>query len=168
IYDPTTNPRTAFPNNTIPSTRFSPAAVKMQALLPSPNLPGVVANYQATGIQDLNRYNTDTKIDWYRSQSHHVWRKVSYMNGDVAKKPMLGAAGGGAFGNGDGEGITHVKVWGVGHSWTLSPRFLIDGNWGLSDMNQQVLTSDLALGNFGQDVLGIPGTNETSARACPE
>src|SRR5437667_463283 len=80
IYDPTTNPRTAFPNNTIPSTRFSPAAVKMQALLPSPNLPGVVANYQATGIQDLNRYNTDTKIDWYRSQSHHVWGKFSYMN----------------------------------------------------------------------------------------
>ncbi|PYV01036.1 MAG: hypothetical protein DMG10_18910 [Acidobacteria bacterium] len=44
----------------------------------------------------------------------------------------------------------------------------MDGNWGLSDMNQQVLTSDLALGNFGQDVLGIPGTNDTSARACPE
>ncbi len=173
IYDPLTgNPdgtgRTPFPNNTVPSTRFSSAAAKMQALLPGPNLPGVVANYQATGIQDLNRYNTDTKIDWYRSQSHHVWGKFSYMSADVAKKPMFGAAGGGSFGNGDGEGITHVKVWGVGHSWTLSPKFLIDGNWGLSDMNQQVLTSDLALGNFGQEVLGIPGTNDTSARACPE
>jgi hypothetical protein len=172
IYDPQTGNadgtgRTPFPNNKIPSDRISTAAAKLAALIPATNLPGAVANYQATGVQDLNRYNTDTKFDWYRSQSHHIWGKFSYMDATVSKAPMFGAAGGGSFGNGDGQGITHVKVWGIGHSWTLTPKFLIDGNWGLNAMNQQVITSDLGLGNFGQSVLGIPGTNDTSSRACP-
>ena len=172
IYDPLSgNPdgtgRTPFPNNKIPSNRISPAAAKLASLIPAPNLPGTVSNYQASGVQNLNRYNTDTKFDWFRSQSHHIWGKFSYMSADVSKAPMFGAAGGGSFGNGDGEGITHVKVYGVGHSWTITPKFLIDGNWGLNDMNQHVLTSDLTLGNYGQDVLGIPGTNDTSSRACP-
>ncbi len=172
IYDPSTgNPdgtgRVPFQGNIIPSSRISPAAAKFAALIPAPNLPGLVSNYQATGVQDLNRYNTDTKYDWYRTQNHHIWGKFSYMSADVRKAPMFGDAGGGSFGNGDGEGITHVKVFGVGHSWTITPKFLIDGNWGLNMMNQQVLTSDLGLGNYGQTVLGIPGTNDTSSRACP-
>jgi hypothetical protein len=118
-------------------------------------------------VQNLNRYNTDTNIDWFRTQNHHIWGKFSYMSADVSKASMFGAAGGGSFGNGDGEGITHVKVFGLGHSWTITPKFLIDGNWGANMMNQQVITADLALGNFGQTVLGIPGTNDTSSRACP-
>ncbi len=172
IYDPLTgNPdgtgRTPFAGNKIPTSRISPAAAKLASLIPAPNLPGTVSNYQASGVQNMNRYNTDTKIDWFRSQSHHIWGKFSYMSADVSKAAMFGAAGGGSFGNGDGEGITHVKVFGVGHSWTITPKFLIDGNWGLNAMNQSVLTSDLTLGNYGQSVLGIPGTNDTSSRACP-
>jgi hypothetical protein len=173
IYDPLSgNPadgtgKTPFQGNKIPSNRISPQAAKMAALIPAPNLPGTVSNYLASGIQDLNRYNTDVKVDWFRTQNHHIWGKFSYMDADVVKKPMFGPAGGGSFGNGDGEGITHVKVYGIGHTWTITPRFLIDGNWGLNQMNQQVLTADLALGNFGQSVLGIPGTNDTSTRACP-
>ena len=45
-------------------------------------------------------------------------------------------------GGGDGVGLTDVKVYGFGHNWTLSPNFLIDGNFGFTDMDQQVLTAD--------------------------
>jgi hypothetical protein len=91
------------------------------------------------------------------------------MDATVRKATLFGAGGGGAVGGGgDGEGLTNIKVWGIGHSWTLTPKFLIDGNWGLNDMDQVVHTADLALGNFGQEVLGIPGTNATDPQSCPE
>ena len=174
IYDPLTgNPdgtgRTAFPGNRIPAGRISSAASKMQDLIPQANLPGVTQNYQVSGTEAVNRYNTDVKFDWYRSEKHRVWGKWSWMDAKVAKSTVFGGGGGGAIGGGgDGEGLTDVKVYGFGHTWTVTPRFLIDGNWGLNDMDQEVLTSDIGLGNFGQTVLGIPGTNATDTKSCPE
>lgn len=175
IYDSATgNPdgtgRTPFPGNIIPQNRISSAAATMQALIPLPNIPGrLTENYQISGTEVLNRYNTDIKVDWYRNQNHRIWGKWSFMDATVRKGTVFGEGGGGAIGGGgDGEGLTDVKVYGIGHTWTVSPRFLIDGNFGLNDMDQEVLTSDIGLGNFGQDVLGIPGTNATDPRSCPE
>ncbi|MDA2938314.1 carboxypeptidase-like regulatory domain-containing protein, partial [Acidobacteria bacterium AH-259-A15] len=173
IYDPLTGTdgtgRTPFPNNQIPANRMSSAALKMQDLMPLPNLGGLTSNHQVSGTQVLDRYNTDIKIDWYRSDEHRIWGKWSWMDATVAKGSRFGPGGGGAIGGGgDGEGLTDIIVYGFGHNWTLSPTFLIDGNWGLTDMDQQVLPADLDLGNFGQEVLGIPGTNATDPQSCPE
>jgi hypothetical protein len=51
IYDPNTQQvvngqlvRTAFPNNTIPTTRLDPVALKIQALIPLPDQPGLLVN----------------------------------------------------------------------------------------------------------------------------
>lgn len=174
IYDPLTgNPdgsgKSPFPGNIIPTDRMSPAAVKMQSILPLPNLPGTRNNHEAGGQEVMNRYNTDVKTDWYRSESHRLWGKFSWMDATVENLTKFGPAGGGSIaGSGDGVGSTDVKVYGVGHNWTLSPTFLIDGNFGYTDMNQQVITSDLDLGNFGQEVLGIPGVNTVTGQedAC--
>src|SRR5690606_18904258 len=119
---------------------------------------------------DLNSFPTRRSSDlWYRSDEHRLWGKFSWMDAEVAKDPVFGVGGGGAIGGGgDGVGQTDVKVYGIGHNWTLSPTFLVDGHFGFTDMDQEVITADLGLGNFGQEVLGIPGTNATDAqaRAC--
>lgn len=175
IYDPATGNtdgtgRTPFLGNKIPSSRMSSPALKMQDLVPLPNIANLLtSNYQISGTELMNRYNADVKVDWYRSEKHRIWGKASYMNATVRKDTVFGKGGGGAIGGGgDGEGLTDVHVWGIGHTWTLSPKFLIDGNWGLTDMDQQVLGSDISLGNFGKDVLGLPGVNATDTRSCPE
>jgi hypothetical protein len=174
IYDPLTGNRdgtgrTAFAGNIIPANRISSAATKIQDRLPLPNLPGLVNNFQLSGPEKFNRHNGDAKIDWYHTDKHRVWGKFSNMSAVVAHDPVLGAAGGGGIGGqDDGEGLTDVKVYGFGHTWTISPKFLVDGNFGLNDMDQKCFTADLGLGNFGQSVLGIPGTNDTASRACPE
>jgi hypothetical protein len=175
IYDPLTGDanggnKTPFPNNIIPSDRLDPAAVEMANRLPALTFPDqLTSNHQVTGGQALDRYNTDIKVDWYASDNARIWGKWSWMDASVAKDTRFGPAGGGAVGGGgDGEGLTDVKVYGVGYNWTLSPTMLLDGNFGYTDMDQEVLTSDLDLGNFGQDVLGIPGTNATDDRSCPE
>ncbi|MGH9338016.1 MAG: TonB-dependent receptor domain-containing protein [Acidobacteriota bacterium] len=166
IYDPLTgNPdgtgRQPFPNNVIPENRLSPAAVKMVSFLPLPNLPGVDDNFGISGTEAMDRHNIDMKLDWYRSQQHSVWGKFSWMDAEVAKSPRFGIEGGGGAigGGGDGVGLTDVRVWGIGHSLTLSPTFLVDGNFGFTDMDQEVLTADIGLGNFAQEVLGFPGAN---------
>lgn len=52
IFDPSSNfvvngvtYRNPFPNNTIPVTQLDPVALKVEAYLPLPNLPGLVSNY---------------------------------------------------------------------------------------------------------------------------
>jgi hypothetical protein len=174
IYDPLTgNPdgsgKTAFPGNIIPADRISPAAVAMQSQLPPPNRPGLTSNYEISGTEAMDRLNYDFKVDWYRTDAHRLWGKFSWMDAEVTKGTIFGPGGGGAIGGGgDGVGATDVKVYGIGHNWTISPTFLMDANFGYTDMDQVVQTSDLVLGNYGQEVLGIPGTNAAAGqdKAC--
>ena len=161
--------RTPFSGNIIPSDRFDDAAMTMLDLVPSANLPGITSNHEVGGQEILNRYNTDIKGDWYRTDADRLWGKYSWMAAQVNTNSGFGLGGGGAIGrSGDGVGDTDVRVYGIGQTWTLSPTFLLDTNFGFTDMDQQVLGQDFAFGNFGQDVLGIPGTNaaEGQAQAC--
>ncbi len=174
IFDPLTgNPdgsdRMPFNNNQIPSGRLSPAAVAMAGLVPLPNLPGLTSNFEASDQEVMERNHFDVKLDWQRSQLHRIWGKFSLMDAEVTKNPIFGPGGGGAIGGGgDGVGDTDVKVYTIGHTWSFSPSFLWDGNFSYTDMDQEVRTADLDRGNFGLDVLGIPGTNapDAQARAC--
>jgi hypothetical protein len=165
IFDPWTgNPggsgKSPFPGNIIPQDRISPAASRMQDLLPLPNLPGLAGNYEISGSDAMDRHHYDVKVDWLRSDQHRIWGKFGWMDAEVKGEPLFGMAGGGGVGAvGDGVGATDVRVYGIGHNWTISPTFLMDANFGYTDMDQEVLTADLVLGNFGLDVLGIPGTN---------
>ena len=65
VYDPATgngdgSGRTPFPGNLIPSGRIAPAALKLEAITPLPNVAGALANdYYATGPYSVNRNTTD-------------------------------------------------------------------------------------------------------------
>jgi hypothetical protein len=72
IYDPTTgNP---FPNNSIPSSRFDPAAVKIQAYFLAPNLPGnlIANNYRALGVSTSPAAKEFGRIDYNVSAKNRV------------------------------------------------------------------------------------------------
>ena len=60
---------------------------------------------------------------------------------------------------GDG-GFTKVYQVTGGQTWTLAPTLLMDMTFGFSRQKQDVLGPDFNAGNFGLDVLGIPGTND--------
>src|SRR5207253_451512 len=57
-------------------------------------------------------------------------------------------------------GNTKVYQFTAGQTWTLSPTVLMDQTFGFSRQKQDVLGPDFNAGNFGLDVLGIPGTND--------
>jgi hypothetical protein len=165
LYDPATgNPdgtgRTEFPGAIIPAGRISALAQQIQALYPAPNNPGtdngLQNNLYLARDPTANRGNYDFKMDWSRTNDHHIFFKFSTMQAKVCDLFKLG------FDNA-GCGNTHVYVPTVGHTWTLSPTTVIDGSFGMNKQNQTAQGGDFGT-NFGSDTFGIPGTNGPDPR----
>src|SRR5258707_10648785 len=165
VYDPLTgNPdgtgRQAFPNNTIPSTRFDPASITLASLLPALTRPDSNnLNYDAYGAYKFNRDNWDFKVNYNPTSKAMVWGRYSFSPMDIIAPFVLGKAGGDVFNGGNpGHAGGRVQSWGAGFTYALSPTLLIDGNAGYTRQNIGA-TGDPENGNFGLDVLKIPGNN---------
>ncbi len=89
LYDPATPGATGtgmgrqrFANNIVPASRLSPVALKLNAYLPSPNLPGILNNYNVNipFRNDGNSY--DSRVDHNFTQQTKIFAKaaVSYYN----------------------------------------------------------------------------------------
>jgi hypothetical protein len=167
IYDPTTGTsngvgRSQFSNNSIPAGMISPIALKVQQLFPLPNNPGTGAggltnNYKRQEDRTFARDNYDTKVNWNRTSAHQIWGKFSYMNAVV--DDLTNYLGPDPNASGDG-GFTKVYQATGGQTWTLTPTMLMDMTFGFGRQNQHVYGPDFQAGNYGLDVLGIPGTND--------
>ncbi len=170
LSDPSTgNPdgtgRAPFPNNVIPLSQQSPITLKMQALIPEPNLPGTTSNYYASGPVTFNRDNVDAKVNWNQSEKTLLWAKYSVMKALVSDKFSLGPAGGVGLINGGGAGTGDVliQVGTIGGVHTFTPTFLMDGTMSISRDPLSLVAPDSG-SYFGLNVLGIPGTNGPGIR----
>jgi hypothetical protein len=167
IYDPMTgNPdgsgRLPFPNNQIPANRLNPIALKIQQLYPGANsggigLGGLTNNHQREETRTVDRKNYDMKLNWNRTGAHQIWGKFSFMNAVV--DDLTNYLGPDPNAEGDG-GFTKVYQATAGQTWTIGQSMLLDSTFGFSRQKQDVLGPDFGAGNFGLDVLGIPGTND--------
>jgi hypothetical protein len=168
IYDPATgNPdgtgRVPFAGNVIPANRINPIARQiLQQLAPLPNRSGIGAggyteNYQRQETRTTDRDNYDVKVNWNRTSAHQVWWKFSYM--DAVVDDLTNYLGPDPDASGDG-GLTKVWQLTTGHTWTLGPTMIMDGTFGFSRQDQDVLGPDFQAGFYGLDTLGIPGTND--------
>lgn len=162
LYDPNTGTngtgRTQFTNFTIPSAQISSIAKAVMGYYPKVNtsrdlnsnqlLDDFVQNRQTK----VDRGNYDGKLTWQRNKAHSIWGKFSTLRANVTDNYILG------FDNGS-LGDTKVYVASVGHTWTLSPTLLLDGNFGYNRQNQTVTGPDYGK-NLGLDI-GIPGVNDS-------
>ena len=170
LSDPSTgNPdgtgRAPFPNNVIPLSQQSPIALKMQSLIPEPNLPGTASNYYASGPVTFNRDNVDAKVNWNQSDKTSLWAKYSVMKALVSDRFSLGPAGGVGLinGGGAGSGDVLIQVGAIGGVHTFTPNFLMDGTMAISRDPVSLIPPDSGT-YFGLNVLGIPGTNGPGIR----
>ncbi|MBS1791355.1 MAG: TonB-dependent receptor [Acidobacteria bacterium] len=164
LYDPSTGGaggtgRTQFSNFTIPTARISPIATKLLALYPKVNTTKdlnsnqILDDYVVARETQVDRANYDGKLTWQRSKTHSIWGKFSTLRANVVDNYILG------FDNGS-LGDTKVYVVSVGHTWTISPTLLVDGNFGYNRQDQVVTGPDFGK-NYGLD-LGVPGVNDTN------
>jgi hypothetical protein len=146
----------------IPTSMISPIAVKLQNYYPLPNLPGITNNYSATGGPIVDRYFFDTKVNWNRNDKHVIWGKYGRMWATSGGQGIFGVAGGPSPGSDPGKGDTVVQVLTIGHTYTLSPNLVLDGNVAYQRQVQSVKGNDFGT-NYGT-VLGIPGLNGPDIR----
>ena len=167
LYNPNTGSaggagRSEFPNGVIPSNMISPIWQQLLSIYPTPNtdadlnLNRLPDDYVLLRQVRNDRDNFDTKLSFQRSASHNIWLKASMLRAKVIDNFSLG------FDQGS-LGDTKIYVVGVGHTWTLSPNLVLDGNIGMNRQDQSVTGPDFGQ-NLGVDVLHIPGTNGLETR----
>ena len=149
--------------NMIPTARIDAITQKILALIPATNSgTGETNNYFSSATQRLNRNDFDGKVDWNRTSNHTIFAKYSAMKSVFHGQPSLGKAIGDCNCDGGlGEFHSFVQLVTVGHTLTLSPTLVVDGNVGFTRMSEYGQTPDIGT-NIGSDVLGIPGTNNGS------
>ena len=155
--------------NAIPAARQSSAAVTMLKLLQpisstitNPNYANQLANdYLGTGTLAYNRNTNDAKITYVPTDRTTVFGRYSVEPFAVLDPQGLGAAGGGTLDGGQ-PGAAHGRIQnvGLGMSHIIKSNLVVDADGGYTRQNtgaQSVI--DIADGDFGLNVLNIPGTN---------
>ncbi len=165
IYDPLTGNadgtgRTPFAGNIIPSNRIAPAAATLTALLPALTRPtSFFTNYDAYGATTYTVNRWDWKVNYNPTEKAMIWGRYSVSPMDIVAPLVLGAAGGDAFNGGNpGHAGGRVQVTAAGLTYTATPTLVFDGNVGYTRQNIGA-NGDPQDGDFGTDVLHIPGTN---------
>ena len=167
LYDPATGSasgvgRTPFPNYTIPASRIDSIARQVLGYYPMPNTNQdlnsnqLLDDYFIPRTILMDRDNFDAKLTWQRSQTHSLWAKFGMLDNEGTGDNFILGFDEGSLGD------TRVYVGTIGHTWTLSPTLVLDGNFGINHMDQTVTGPDYGT-NYGLD-LGIPGTNGDDLR----
>lgn len=158
--------------NCIPPARQSAAAQTMLGLLkpisqtigtPSAALLSaqMLNDYFGSGTLAYNRNTSDSKVTYIPTEKTQVFGRFSIEPFTVSDPQQLGKAGGGTFDGGQpGAAKGRIQNIGLGASHILSPTMVLDADAGYTRQVTGAQSSiDLADGNFGTDILKIPGTN---------
>jgi hypothetical protein len=174
VFDPATGTaagrnRTPFPDNIVPASRFSAAAVTLQNLIPLPNSgTSQLSNFFAASPYYFRRDMADAKVNFTPNSKTNVFGKFSTMIAPVTGGAPFGDAlggypGGAAGAAGIGTGHNRTYIFGGGVSYVITPALLFDANYGGTQMNHDTQGPDYGK-NIGLDVLKIPGTNGPDVR----
>lgn len=154
IYDPATSPRTQFPGNNIPSSRFDSLGSLILSHYPLPNVAGA-NNYVRTATEPDNQDQADFRIDRYFGEKHRVFGRYTYFrDNDTPVTPL--ADGSGSLTSGViGHALTRGDAFVGDYNWTLSPSALNQLRFGYSrrDLNQA------SLQNGGVTIPGLPANS---------
>jgi outer membrane receptor protein involved in Fe transport len=177
IFDPlsgaTPANRLPFSGNIIPNSRLSQPAIKLLALLPTPNISGVGAtdpNYSTSANDNFNGDVFNIRIDHFQNEKLHVFGRYTFSQflkqapgafGPVAGGPQFGTIGY------VGKGDTRPQSLAAGFDYAVKPHLLTDFRFGL--YRQRILVNPLATGSYAQDAgaLGLNFTNDPTTLSMP-
>jgi len=93
--------RTPFPNNTIPTSLLSPAALKLQALYPEPLTSAIGANYSSVAVTSGPEKKYDFRFDYTFNDNNRISANYAhrYSGPNIAPGPLPQPANGGGAGD---------------------------------------------------------------------
>ncbi len=151
--------RNPFSDNRIPSSRFSPAALKIQELWPDPQINAPAANYSRFGSETNDTYEYDVKVDHHFSEADSVMARYSgRWSNQVPAQPYPDPRAGGGVPGVLGQGLyvkNHSRQAVVNHVHIFSPRSTNDLHLGwFQTFPKRPIPG---FGVVGTDDLGIKG-----------
>jgi hypothetical protein len=151
VYDPHSSPRVAFPNNTVPVSRFDPLALQILQHYPSPNASGA-NNFVQTGVEPDRQDQFDGRVDHIFREKHRAFVRYSYLRDDDTPVPFLPDGSGSITSGMIGHAITRGDGVSTEYDWALSPATLNQARFGYTrrDVNQR------SLQNGGITIPGAP------------
>ncbi len=165
IYDPATGNadgtgRTPFPGNVIPSSRISPVAQNVLALLPQPNLPGVAFgqnNYEFSSTREKTTNAVNAKLNYNPTNKDQMSLRFSFQRPEIFDPGTFGEYGGPANGGFAGSGTQNTYSGALTWTRTINPSLIMEWRAGLSKYHNEALSQGSGL-TTANDV-GIPGAN---------
>ncbi len=172
IFDPLTGDpntglgRSPFANNTIPANRLDARSLKLISNFPAPNAPGDPGfpyrnNFSATGSENFDNNQWDTRWDWIVNDKSSVFGRYSNAGYDKSAPGAFGLlAGGPALDNILFAGTSNVinRSLAVGYNRTFSPTLLTEFRFGYMRYRVNVLPN--GLGASPATDAGIPNMNK--------
>jgi hypothetical protein len=149
--------REQWTDSKIPSQSLSSIAQNVMQFYPAVNSTRdlnsnlLLDDYTQLRNEYQKRDNVDLKINWQINPAAVLWGKLGYMkNKGTGNNFILGF-------DDPSIGDTRVVLTTFGTTWALGPTTVIEGNFGMSRQDQNVIPPDFGT-NYGIG-LGIPGTN---------
>jgi hypothetical protein len=166
IYNPATGNaagagKIAFAGNQVP---VSFAAATLLAKLPLPNTGSVGQqqnNYFGSATTTFRRDNVDLKLNYNKSDKTTIYGHYSASPSDIYDPQQFGTIPGGATWDGGqpGRATGLIQMVTINGTHTFTPHLLFDANIGYTRQRIGYQSDDIALGDYGTQVLKIPGTN---------
>jgi hypothetical protein len=173
IYDPSTSTittgsaagtgKTPFANQcAIPVSTAAATLMALKYPLPNTNLSAAIPanNYFGSAAVATNQDDIDAKVNYTPSTKTTLFGHYGVLPFNLDDPQQFGNIQGGTWDGGQ-AGLTHGKLQNVGAGFThvFTSHFFMDANAGYTRQNTGAQSADLALGDYGYSVLGIPGTN---------
>ena len=157
IFDPATSPRTQFPNNTIPASRFDALGLQILQHYPLPNVAGA-NNYVRTATEPDSQDQADFRVDRYFGEKHRVFARYTFFKDDDAPVAPLPDGSGSLTSGVIGHAKTRGDAIAAEYDWTVSPAMLNQARFGYSrrDLDQS------SLQNGGIAIPGLPANSFSS------
>ncbi|HYV61698.1 MAG TPA: carboxypeptidase regulatory-like domain-containing protein [Bryobacteraceae bacterium] len=154
IFDPATNPRASFVNNTIPTTQFDKLGLQVLQHYPLPNVARS-SNYVRTGTEPDNQDQADFRVDRYFGEKHRVFGRYTIFRDDDTPVTPLPDGSGSLTAGVIGHAITRGDAIAGDYNWMISPSALNQFRAGYSrrDLKQS------SLQDGGITIPGLPANS---------
>lgn len=177
IYDPSTSSvitgaaagtgKTAFANQcAIPVSAAAATLMALSYPMPNTNLSAAVPanNYFGSTVFAVNRNDIDAKVNYTPSAKTTLFGHYGILPYDLNDPQQFGGIQGGTWDGGQaGVASGRLQNVGVGLTHVFTDRFFVDVNAGYTRQRNGAQSPDLALGDYGANVLKIPGTNSNGS-----
>jgi hypothetical protein len=164
IFDPAfgaPGSRPQFPGNVIPTSRLSPQAQRLLALIPLPNAPGTNNgtrdNYIAQGSETFNSDSGDIRLDGRLTDKVNSFVRYSFAKFDINGPQAFGAGGGRELVSLGGVSQVRNHSLALGADFTLNSTTVLDVRFGFFKYGVNVLPNDF--GTTPATDAGVPGLN---------